>query len=147
VKEVKRCPECDAKMVEYRHSLSRSLASCLHVFANRGGTIEFSQVNDEMTFNQKNNFQKLQYWGLITKIFDVDGRVEGLWSLTPGGYQFLQGRVSVSKSVWTYRNKVSRFDGDQVFITDLGYEPYRRREDYVADEKPRGPDGDQLPLL
>lgn len=138
MKAVNRCPHCDAKMVEYRHSLSKNIVSCLWVFLRRGGVIEFSKVNDEMTFNQKNNFQKLQYWGLIQKVRDETGaRKGGFWAITSKGADFLMGQIKLRKSVWTYRNRTERYDGDCVSITDLGWEPYRRREDYVSDERPR----------
>lgn len=146
MKAVNRCPHCDAKMVEYRHSLSKNIVSCLWVFLRRGGVIEFSKINDEMTFNQKNNFQKLQYWGLIQKVRDDSGvRLGGFWALTSLGADFLKGHVNLAKSVWTYRNRRVRYDGDMVSISDLGWEPYRRQADYVADERPRYvTDGGQL---
>lgn len=129
----KRCPHCDAKMVEYRHTFNKQMVNCLFVLLDAGGKIKFSDLNGKLDYNQRNNFQKIQYWGLITKVPDQD--ID--WALTELAYMFLTGAASISKSVWTYRNKFVRLDGEQRHIKSFGYEPYRQKPDYVQDERPR----------
>ena len=138
-KPVLRCEHCNAKMVEYRHSLNQQLAECLLALASQGGTIEFRELQKFISFNQRANFPKLQYWGLIAKMRDdeTNERVGGLWGLTWAGFHFVRGMGTVNKSVWTYRNEFVRFDGPQIFLKELKVEAFREKSDYVADEKPK----------
>jgi hypothetical protein len=122
-------------MVEYRHTINKNMISCLYFFAKKDGVISFSWLDGEFTFNQISNMQKLKYWGLIAKCSDDDQiRQGGKWELTDHGYRFLSGQEQISKSVWTYRNDVQRFDGPKMTIDHFGYEPYRRSADYVNDQ-------------
>lgn len=138
MREIKRCPTCEAKMVEYRHALNKNIVSCLYVLLKAGGMIQFSELNHKTSFNQRNNFQKLQYWDLIRKVSDQDGsRSGGHWKLTEVAMSFLRGKKYLHKTAVTYRNRVVRHEGDLIGITDLGWEPYRRRDDYAGDESAR----------
>lgn len=138
MKNVARCPHCNAKMVEYKHSLNKNVVACLWKFLEEGGLMAFKDIHQSFTFNQASNFQKLKYWGLVEKVEDEEGtRLGGMWAITTLGKNFLKNKTSVFKWVWTYRNKVVKYGGDQLFITDLGYEPYREKIDYASDAVPR----------
>lgn len=144
MKEVKRCPHCDAKMVEYKHTLNKNIIQCLWIVCEMGGILPFKELNGRVTYNQRNHFQQLQYWGLTRKVKDEDGtRVAGLWAITEDGMRFLKGEIPVFKHVWTYRGEFVRFDGEALFVSDYGYEPYKTAEQYAAEARPRyiKPDG------
>jgi hypothetical protein len=138
-KQIKRCPTCCAKMVEYPHSLNKNLVKFLFVLVENGGTVAFKQMDKLIGYNLRANFPKLQYWGLIKKVRDdlTGERKGGLWAITELGRDFIQGNIDINKKVWTYRNEFVSFDGVLVGVKKLGYEPFRTRDDYVADERPR----------
>lgn len=139
MKEIVRCPHCDAKMVEYRHTINKNMVKCLFVILEAGGIMPFKEFNNKVTYNQRNNFQKLQYWGLVKKVKDKlsDERRAGVWALTDKCLDFLQGILEINKNVFTYRNKTMRFEGEFISIEDLEYEPYRQKLDYNSDQVPR----------
>ncbi len=133
--DVKRCPHCDAKMVEYKHSLSKSLARVLyrisqHLDANR----EFHVGSCNLTNSQINNLQKLRYWGIIEKRAD-EKRKGGYWRVTDVGLWFMEGRTVLRKYVWTYRGEFVRFDGPQVLISELT-DGWKYRPDYARESVP-----------
>lgn len=137
MKEKKHCPHCGAKTVEYRHTLNKQMLGVMLLLKRNGGVMTMDQlVRSNISFNQKNNFQKLQYWGLIEKVKTAE-KQKGVWGLTLSGYDFLLNKLGVYKSVWTYRNQFVRGDEPIVFAKDIDPEPYRQIEDYVADERPR----------
>lgn len=132
-----RCPHCNAKMVVYKHQLNKGMVLALLVIHDRGGLIEFYEFNHILTYIQRNNFQNLQYWGLVEKVKDADGsRRRGKWGLTGLGYDFIYGEKKVPIRVQTYRSSTVSQSPETVFINDLSDGPYRRREDYVEDQIP-----------
>jgi len=134
MKNLTRCPHCDATMTEYRHSLSAGLIHALAKFYKRGSPLNVHK-DLGLTTNQWDNFQKLQYWGLVEKFY-VDGkRKQGTWLLTQVAIDFLQGKMMLNKSVWSYRGKFVRFDGPLITIDDVD-EKYRQKEDYINDRIP-----------
>jgi len=116
--EIRFCECCGAKMVSYTHSLNKGLCKGLIVLDRQGGA---SKLNDmsELNFNQKTNFQKLKFWGLVQK------GSNGVWSITTTGLEFLYGRITVNERVVTYRNVTEKFEGEMVSIEeamkDFGY--------------------------
>lgn len=133
---VKRCPHCEAKMVEYKHSFSKALAvglGRLHFLG--GGPINIKNLG--LTRNQWDNFQKLRYWGLVAKATKQDGtRAGGEWILTQKGRDFIEHGLAITKSVWTYRGDTVRFDGDTCFYTDSHEPKYKQRQSYADSAVP-----------
>jgi len=89
------CAHCGASVVSYNHSLNAGMVKGLILLEKAGGTSLFSDL--DLTFNQKNNFQKLRYWYLITS------PEPGVWSLTNEGMDFLLGKTTMPKRVTTFR--------------------------------------------
>lgn len=140
MKPIERCEACDVKLVEYGHVINKNLAQCLVKMYDGGGVLLMKECEAKgITYNQRANFQKLRYWGLIKKVVDetTGERDGGSWALTLRGYAFVEGKEAVQKKVWTFRGNMVRFTGEQVFIRDLDYEFYRKRSDYIADQQPR----------
>lgn len=128
------CPHCGAAMVEHKHSLSKGLVEGLRKLHLRGGPVNIKHL--QLTRNQWDNFYKLRYWGLAEKHFDAEGNREaGVWKVTQKGHGFMEGSVSVAKTVWSYRGEFRRFDGREVFVGDID-EGYRERPDYARDARP-----------
>lgn len=127
------CECCGAKLVEYKHSLSKGLARCFYRIIQAGpGEHELSELG--MTYSQRSNFSKLKYWGLVAKIGDPSGK-GGKWIVTNKGWNFAYGEIEVPKTVWTFRDAVQRFEGDNVSIETITG-GYKYRPEYAADAKP-----------
>jgi hypothetical protein len=132
MKAMKRCEHCDAKMVEYRHVFNKGLAHGLYeLWASGGGPISLRSLR--LTRVQWTNFQKLRYWGLVSRT-----RQEGEWTITPHGLSFVTQGTPIKKWVWTYRGDTVRFDGDTCFFADVHNVMYEKRPDYIATARPHG---------
>ena len=130
MRQIKRCPHCDAKMVEYRHTFNKGLAHGLYeLWAADGGPISLRSLR--LTRTQWTNFQKLRYWGLVGRI-----KHDGEWALTSQGLSFITQATPIQKWVWTYRGETIRFDGDTCFFHDVHEELYDQKPDYLSNAKP-----------
>jgi len=104
-------------MVEYKQGLSRSLARALWI-AGHMPMNPFEIAEARMTFSQRCNFPKLQYWGLIQRE-DPDSEKGGVWRITWRGVAFLAGDIRLTKYCWTYRGRPQRYEGPEVYIDEL----------------------------
>jgi hypothetical protein len=128
--EIVRCPHCDAKMVEYRHSFNQGLAQGLYeLFAVGGGPI--SLRNLKLTRVQWTNFQKLRYWGLVIRT-----KEDGEWRLTAKGFDFITQGTTIPKWVFTYRGETVRFEGEACVFNEVHSPKYDKKSDYVATATP-----------
>jgi hypothetical protein len=127
---VKRCPHCEAKMVEYRHTFNKGLAQGLYeLFAVGGGPINLRSL--KLTRTQWTNFQKLRYWGLVSRT-----REDGEWTLTAKGFDFITQGITIPKWVYTYRGDTVRFEGDACVFNEIHSPKYDKKPDYVATATP-----------
>ena len=135
----KRCPHCDAKMVEYKHGLSKGLARSLYrISQHLDSNNEYHIAECSLTYSQRENSRKLKHWKIIEKLGDKDSK-GGRWRVTDVGMEFLKGHIMLRKYVWTYRDEFVRFAGDRVYITELT-DGWKYRPDYVRESVPRGPE-------
>lgn len=141
---VKHCDHCGAKMVEYPHVINKPMIRVLAFMYENRGLLKMNETEGiGVTFNQKNNFQKMQYWGLIGKYYDESGdREGGTWAITQLGIGFIEGTELIHKKVWTYRNKFVRFDEERIGVKDVDNAYWRQREHYSAEAKPHYVDND-----
>lgn len=129
------CNHCGAKVVEYKHSLSKGLLRGLFKLAqNGGGPINIRTIG--MTVDQLTNFQKLRYWGLVAKS-DPENPKGGDWNITSLGWEFIKGQIRVNKSVWSFRGSFVRFDGELVSFEGVT-DGYKYRQDYAEEARPHG---------
>jgi hypothetical protein len=135
MKNNKHCEHCNAKMVEYKHSFSKALATGLWRLHIANGIVNIKDLG--LTRNQWDNFQKLRYWGLVAQSYRDDGtRLNGQWHITKEGADFVEKGTAIKKSVWTYRGKTVRFDGDTCFFRDAHDVTYETRNTYAANAVP-----------
>jgi hypothetical protein len=134
-REEEICEHCGAKVVEYKHGLSKGLIVSLVTFAQHGEVGKLSEL--ELSYSQRCNFQKMRYWELVEKVGDPDGK-GGTWRLTDQGKRFLSGAVGLPKYVWTYRAKVRRYEGAEVSVGDVfkGEWRYKYRPEYAREAQP-----------
>lgn len=106
------CSACGHKIVEYKHSINRTLVGCLARLNALGGRSRLDKMGLDNTHFA--NFQKLKYFGLA-----VPTNVNYEWQITDRGIWFLQGRIQISKSVITRNGNVIRESPELVFITEV----------------------------
>lgn len=124
------CKCCGAKIVQYRHTLSPILIVGLRALEKAGGgPINIKDLNLERT--AWDNFQKLKYFGLVKKA-DESMTKGGTWIITNLGKNFLNGNISVPKSIWTYRGNISKQSEISITIDQVKGKT-RNRIDYAKD--------------
>ena len=106
------CPECGHKVVEYKHSINKTLVSCLSRLNAMGGRARLDKMQLDNT--QFANFQKLRYFGLA-----IPTNKNNEWQITNHGVWFLQGRIQISRFVLTRNATVIRESSELVFINDV----------------------------
>lgn len=132
------CEACGAKVVRYPHNLNKGLLAGLRQLYRAGpGDQHLEDLN--LTYSQRCNFQKLQYWGLVAPSFDESGkRLLGYWRITNHGRAFILGHDDAAAKVWTYRGQAVAWEGtirvDEVFDGE-----YMQREEWAASAVPHTP--------
>jgi len=122
-------------MVEYPHTLSKGiLRGLVKVIRARGPYDRFHISVCDLTYSERENLRKLQYWGIIERV-KSEGPKGGWWLLTVRGMDFAKGIISLPKKVWTYRGKVQRYEGNHVFITEITG-GWKYRPDYAREAVP-----------
>lgn len=142
----KICECCGAKLVEYKHGMSKSLAESLVVFERSiHNALTKARIlrGSGLNHSQACNFQKLKYWGLVDKISGKDYRSgeAGRWYITKKGYQFLMGAIEIKKNAITYRGKVVAFEGADIDITKASG-GWKYRDEYAKEAEPHVGDAD-----
>ena len=138
--KTKVCECCGAKMVEYKHGLSKSLVRSFaivvkHFAPNRH--FSFSDCTD-LTYNQASNMQKLRYWGFIEKP-ENDAVKGGEWVITQHGLDFLMGKIAVPHNAWSYRGAFQRYEGTVETVDEITggwkYRPEYAKESIAHQEQ------------
>ena len=137
------CSECGHKVTAYSHRLNKPLVNALRQLVDfyenkhKGANL---QKDLNLTKNTYNNFQKLQYFGLVKRI---DGTGSG-WFPTESGIDFIYGRKSCYDTVMTLGKKIlSPFDPlwsekktipQLIMVMEMDIFAYKKREDYQAEK-------------
>jgi hypothetical protein len=108
------CPCCGQKIVRYKHGLNRTLVSGLWHLHNAGGRARIDKLG--MTLSESTNFQKLRYFKLA-KPAGAESNNE--WILTRAGLEFLQGRLKVSRFVFTKLGNPVAESIERIFIHEV----------------------------
>lgn len=127
----KICPHCGHKTNRYKHRLNKGLANALEQLCQRyiGNPINL-QKDLILTKNQYNNFQKLQYFGLVK-------RTKHGWYPTNRAMLFVKGNTTVLDTAITEGKEIIELTEElkqeykikSVKITDyieINYDKYRR---------------------
>jgi len=119
------CESCGATMIEYNHSINVGMYNAVVTIYSRNKQLP-TKISDLLNHNQICNFQKLKYWGLVTK-----SDKSGFWSITDRCVRFLNGTIKIPAKITTYRGKVVFVDRSKyVTAKDLSF-VWRKREDYL----------------
>lgn len=133
--DAKLCPHCGAKMVEYKHGLSKGILRGLYKLAARGGgPVNLNDLG--LTYNQQSNFQKLRYWGLVEKV-DPLSEKGGDWKITASGIAFMKCEQAQPKYAWSYRGDAVRHSTETVMFDEVT-EGYKYRPEWARESVPVG---------
>lgn len=106
------CPTCGRKSTDYKHSINKTLVSCLWALYNAGGCARLDKMGlDNVQFT---NFQKLKYFNLV-----VSTGKNNEWQITRLGVDFLQGRKAIHKFVITRNALVLQWSEEQLFVQEI----------------------------
>jgi len=134
----RRCPHCGSSVQEHRHRLNRPLVEALERVAREAEYLPKPVHISKLGLNhgQLANFQKLQYWGLVEAYVTPENkRRRGWWAVTIHGLNFLFGRTSVPRNVWTLHSKRQRFEGTSESVGSI-IEGFELRGDYADAARP-----------
>lgn len=132
------CNHCGNTVTAYSHRLNAQLVDALVQLVEfwrakkRGCNLQ----NDlQLSKNQYNNFQKLQYFRVVTN------REDG-WYPTGKGCQFVDGSIEIEKNVATFGKMILDSNHEAWGTTEAKPEPihisnvknytWKKREDYIA---------------
>jgi hypothetical protein len=134
----KRCTCCGANVVKYRHKFNKGMAIGLYRLSQAGGLEHIKRL--KLTYNQRSNFQKMQYWGLVRKAGATPEEVRsgGYWELTTKGRMFVGGEITIPYYAWSYRGKPVETEGEPCSINEFAYLPetYDEFGDYAETSVP-----------
>lgn len=111
------CPVCGHAIGPRKERLTRGLMVTFYKFCHQMHASKKNALHlqDEVNLNKNeyNNFQKLRYHGL------VQSSDAGYWSLTETGKQFINGEVSLPRTVFVKNNRVINTGSDLVFFKNF----------------------------
>jgi len=135
--QTKTCEACGAKMVPYRHKLNTGMVMSLKKLYDVGGSAHLNAL--QIDYNQRCNFQKMRYWGLVGK----GGAEAGVWIISQYGKLFVEGQSTAPSHAWSYRGVT--VDKDDPDVSHLSFSDlmeggplasYGKLADYVDDSEP-----------
>ena len=122
--------------MEYKHGLSKGLCRSLIQIAIAFKDTKAHEIKDMgLDYNHRCNFQKLRYWRLVEKVGEQTGK-GGLWRITETGKEFIQGKISLPKFVWTFRGVIARYEGEYITIFDVT-DGWKSRSQYAQESQVR----------
>lgn len=132
------CDHCGASMKSYWHRMTPMLADAL-IKAAKGvkakGENKIHPVKDlkgtpyELSADQRANWTKLRFHGLVAKYGQDIDREGGYWVITRKAGRFLQGEA-IPARVRTFRNQVEEHSEELVAISQIAGEWLERTHDY-----------------
>lgn len=131
----KKCPHCNAPMVEYKHGLSKGIVRAFIKAVRRAHPGQAFTISEcGLTYSERENLRKLKYWGLIKKA-STNKDKGGDWIITDRGMRFARGTTFLPCKVWTYRGVVQRFEGKDKYIQDITG-GWKYRPEYASEAMP-----------
>ena len=138
-REYVECPTCNRNAWEHRHSMAQGLAVVLLKFVKAYNGEPINLTDEGFNHNEKCNFQKLKYFGLVSKeslLTTKDKEKKGgFWKLTSLGRAFALDGVEIPKHVWTYNDTVIERENElttiKLCLKDDVY--WKRYEEYIVE--------------
>lgn len=125
------CPCCNQRAKTYKRKLNSAMAVCLiemyHQVIDAPGS--YVHIKDMMKASQRftlnmngGNFATMHYWSLIFEMAKdpevTEKRTTGNWRITQKGIDFVEGRLTVPKYVFTYNMHLEGLSPEQISIKE-----------------------------
>lgn len=129
---IKRCLCCQASMSKSTHHITRVMVDsllkvCRSVAIKKMNDIRIDRLPWDLalTHIERCNFHKLRMHALVAKV-RIDGKIKsGRWLVTRRGWQFIQAKVMIPKTVYSFRNHIVSKSPEMVTVKDVvGHSPY-----------------------
>ena len=112
------CPCCEAKAVARKRTLTEPMASFVAWLARTyvGTPLDARRwVDAHPQYSRGGDYAKVRHWGLAQRVLGQDP----LWYPTDKGKRWAWGTVAVKRRVVLFRNRVIRFEGEDLKIGDV----------------------------
>jgi hypothetical protein len=116
-----RCPCCDRWGKVNGHAIIETMAMALLWLSRQPVNDEgFVDTKKAPAWMVKGKYSLLRHWGLTLKADKQNKKTkgEGLWQVTPKGYQFLRNDLAIPKKVYIYDNALQGFSAEEVYFRD-----------------------------
>jgi len=132
-----KCSHCGTIIQSYSHSLNKPLVEALRQLydkqADTKGLPKPLNLQSELnlTKNQYNNFQKLQYFGLVEHL-------KTGWVITIKGERFIEGQIAISDKAMTFGGEVvlpphkawSNVKINKKYVYEIDSNSWKKIDDY-----------------
>ena len=114
------CPCCDRWGKVYRRHFNSSMAKALIWLVGEG--FDWTDVPNTAPkwLTRTNQLPTVRWWGLVVRRESEDRAVKhsGMWQPTRRGIAFASNEIELPSTVYTYNNKVVRYDDNLIRIQD-----------------------------
>jgi len=118
------CPTCDRWGRIYGRSINRTMANSLMWLSlaptDNEDWVDIPSIAPRWLV-RSNQLPTLKWWGLVERRpngKDSKNKHSGMWRITQLGIDFVYGKVSIPKKVFTYNDVVQSVSPENVFIKD-----------------------------
>lgn len=113
-----KCPCCTQFAKVYKRKVNSTMARTLITMYRHGARVTFA--HGPSLPGDTHEVSQLVWWGLVEeeRALREDGGRAGWWRLTPKGYAFLVGAITVPKYALIYDSRCLGLDGEQTSITE-----------------------------
>ena len=122
------CPCCDRWGKIYARQFNSSMAKALIWLVGKG--LRWTDVPNTAPkwLTRTNQLPTVRWWGLVVRRESEDRAVKhsGMWQPTRRGIAFASNEIELPSTVYTYNNKVVRYNDDLIRIQDA----FKTRFDY-----------------
>lgn len=119
-----RCPCCGRWGKVYRRPLNARMAAAMIWLSQNGGLTDWVHLPTKAPRWITRSYQtaNLRWWGLLERKPNdpevSDTSTSGLWRLTQKGIDWINGRTTVPKFLWTYDDAVVREDEPLITVQE-----------------------------
>jgi len=135
-----KCHHCGHQLTAYTHNLNKALVNALAqlvFFYHKERSPANLQQDLDLTKNQYNNFQKLQYFGLVRRTKDGYYPTSKAISFIAGTTPCYNKVATLGKTVFENDHpawKTTNVDPELVMVWDIDERFYKRRGDYQEEK-------------
>jgi hypothetical protein len=119
--EAVECPACERPDRLYSRAMTGTMARAMIALWRKSGD-GYAKMTDVLhgADIRGGDYAKAKHWGLIEQAALAPGQnMSGQWRLTPAGVDFVLGATQVRSHAVVWRDNVTEFGGELVWIRDV----------------------------